>query len=74
MEEKAKGGTERARIESIRGFLVYLAWKNRDMNTELKGLIMTLESWRHLRDKEGWMMRGKNFKISKLDGKWEHLE
>ena len=40
------------RMKSIRGFLIYVASKYRDINPYLKGLHLTLDSWILFRDKE----------------------
>ena len=49
MEDRDKYGMDRSKIEWIRGFLVYVAREYRDMNLYLKGLHLTLDSWRPLR-------------------------
>lgn len=41
-------------LESIRGYLVYVSLTYRSMVPYLKGLHLTLESWRDDRDEDGW--------------------
>ena len=42
------------RLESARGFLVYVANTFKAMVPYLKGIHLTLDSWRNHRDQEGW--------------------
>lgn len=44
----------RDRLESARGFLVYVARTYTAMNPYLKGLHLTIDSWRENRDEDGW--------------------
>ena len=53
MEDKEEGSLDRDNMESIRGFLVYVAKMYRDMNPYLKGLHLTLDSWRPFRGNGG---------------------
>jgi hypothetical protein len=46
----------RKELESIRGFLVYVSLTYTIMVPYLKGIHMTLESWRPNRDEEGWKL------------------
>ena len=50
MEQEVREGMPISRIESIRGFLVYLSSTYRDMNPYVKGVILTLYIWRLYRD------------------------
>ena len=45
------------RMESIIGFLIYIARKCRDVNPYLNRLPLTLNSWILCRDKEGWKIQ-----------------
>ena len=45
MELEDSEGVHWARMESIRGFLIYVAIKYRYMNPYLKGLRLTLDVW-----------------------------
>ena len=65
---------ERAGLDSIRGFLVYVSKTYRDMNPYLKGTNMALESLRPHRDGEGWRFRGEALMIVDLEGKWYGVE
>ena len=53
MDPEDSEGKNWARLESIRGFLIYVTSKYRDMNPYSKGLHLTLDSWILFRDKEG---------------------
>lgn len=44
------------KLESIRGFLVYVSQAYPAMQTYLRGIHMTLDSWRPGRDEEGWKL------------------
>ena len=57
MEDKEEGGLERANMESIRGFLVYVARTYRDMNPYIKGLHLNLDSCRPFRGNKGWIIQ-----------------
>ena len=46
MDLEDSEGMYQYRMESIRGFLVYFSRTYRDMNPYLKGLHLTLDSWR----------------------------
>ena len=74
MEENGKDGMYRARMKLILGFLVQVRIKYRYMKPYINRLNLTLDSWRNLRDKEGWRMRGEQLKISELDVKREQVE
>ena len=47
-----------ARMESIRGFLLYITSKYRYMTNYLKVLSLTRDSWIPYIDEEGWGLRG----------------
>ena len=57
---------DRARLEAIRGLLVYSARTYRDMNPYLKGLHLTLDSWRLHRYRDGWKFWGEAHKMADL--------
>jgi len=44
----------RKRLECIRGYLIYVARTYRWMTPYLKGVHLTIDGWRHDRDREGW--------------------
>ena len=48
----------RAELESIRGFLVYVARTYWDMVAYLKGLHLTIDIWRHNRGHDEWKLVG----------------
>ena len=48
--------------------------KHQYMNDYLNGLHLTLYSWITYRDKYGWQLRGEEFNMARLDGKWELME
>ena len=45
--------------ESIVGFLVYITMTYKSLMPYLKGLYLSLNSWRKNRDNEGWKLLGK---------------
>ena len=63
-----------ARMESTRGFLVYVSRMYKYINPYLKGLNPTLDGWRTYRDEEGWQIWGEELKIAKLNEKWEGMK
>ena len=54
-----KGYTHYKTVESIVGFLVYVAMTYSSLMPYLKGLYLSLNSWRKNRDDEGWKLLGK---------------
>ena len=64
VEATGKEVMNRANMESIRCFLVYMARTYRYMNPYLIFFYLTLDSWRPLRDKEGWCMQGGKPKLA----------
>ena len=58
MEWERRDGMPRARMDSIRGFPVYLSRTYRYMNPYLKGVNITLDSFRPYRYEEGWRLIG----------------
>ena len=48
----------RLMLDYIRGFLVYFSIMYREINIHLKGLHLTLVSWKPYRDEKGWRMMG----------------
>ena len=60
-------------MDSIIGFLGYVSSTYRDMSPYLKGVHLTLDSWRQYRDDEEWILRGEEFKIDDVEGKWEGI-
>ena len=73
MEAREEEGLDRAKTESMNRILIYLARTYQDMNLYLKGLYLTLDSWRLFRDKEGWRIQGEKLNISDTDVKWEKV-
>ena len=74
MELEYSEGIHWASMESIIGFLIYVARKYRDMNNDLKWIHLKLGIWIPYRDKEGWQLQGEELKMAKLDVKWEGTE
>lgn len=60
---------QRARLESMRGFLIYVARTYRNLNPYLKGVHLTVDSWRPYRDKEGWKLAGKELMAAQAEKK-----
>ena len=59
MVEGSSPGLERKVLESIRGFLNYDCLMYEVLTPYLKGLHLTIDSWRPDRDSEGWKIRTK---------------
>ena len=53
MEADRREGMYSSRMDSIKGFIVYMARTYRDTNPYLQCLNTTLDIWRPFRDKEG---------------------
>ena len=69
MLKKNPNSLPRERLESIRGFLVYLCRTYTDFVPYLKGLHLTLDSWRAGRDYGGWKLRGRELIAAVEEGK-----
>ena len=52
--QEGGGGLDRANMESIRVFLVYVDRTYRDINSYLKGFYLTLYIWRPCRYDKRW--------------------
>ena len=74
MEGMGKEGTERADMESTRGFLVYMDRTYWGMNPQLLFLHLNLDSWRPLIDNKGWRIHGEKLKLADMDRKWKNME
>jgi hypothetical protein len=61
----------RKTLESIRGFLIYVFRTYRSANVYLKGLHLTIDSWRDYRDMEGWKLAGRELLAAQAEGKVE---
>ena len=59
----------RERLKQIRGFLVYLSRTYPDMVPYLKGVHLTLDSWRAGRNSAGWKLRGRELLAAMEEGK-----
>ena len=55
-------GLDNKRLQSIRGFLVYVSRTYGSLVPYLKGLHATIDSWRYGRTSTGWKMGAKKFK------------
>ena len=64
----ANSEVERKALERIRGFLIYVSRTYRWMVPYLKGIHLTIDSWREDRDREGY--RKKRPKAVGKDGNW----
>ena len=58
MEREGWYGIYRDRMESIRGFLLYVSSTYRYMTPYMKGVYLTLDSWIPFRYEEGCRLRG----------------
>jgi hypothetical protein len=63
-----EGRMEHKRAESFRGFPVYVSRTYKSMVPYLKGLHLSLDSWRKDRDKDGWRTTNTNESL------WEGVE
>jgi hypothetical protein len=64
----ANSGVDRKALERIRGFLIYVSRTYRWMVPYLKGIHLTIDSWREDRDAEGY--RKKKPKALGKEGNW----
>ena len=74
MEREGRYVMSRARMEYIRGVLVYVSRTYRYMTPYLKAVNLTLESWITYRYEERWRLRGELLNIAEVEGKWERIE
>ena len=51
---KLGGLIDYKKLESRRGFLLYVSWTYTHMTLYMKGFHLTLDGWREDRDAEGW--------------------
>jgi hypothetical protein len=63
----------RAPLESARGFLIYVSRTYTSMIPYLKGLHLTIDSWRSNRDEDGWRQTSGHFEPKLDDGVVEGL-
>ena len=65
---------DRSKMESMRGLLLYTVRTYQYMNPYLKGLHLTLNSWRSFIEREGWRVQVEKINLAEMDGKWENVE
>ena len=53
MHVEGPDNMDRKELESMRGFMIYCCRTYRNMNPYLKGVHLTIDSWRDYRDNEG---------------------
>jgi hypothetical protein len=63
---------EQKQLESYRGFLIYLVRTNPDMNPYLKGIHLTLDSWRPWRREDGWKLTMAEIRLARKDKGQDH--
>jgi hypothetical protein len=61
-------GTDRRRMESDRGFLIYVAQACPSLVPYLKGVHLTIDSWRPDRNSQGWKLRRKETEVLRRNG------
>jgi hypothetical protein len=61
-------------LEKYRGVLVYLGWTYPALVPYLKGIHLTLDSWREWRREDGWKMSSKEIRAYKIEKGWEDIE
>ena len=64
----------RARVESIRGFLVCVSSTYKFMTPYPKGVYLTMDRWIPYRYKERFRLLGEALKMAGFEGKWERIE
>lgn len=67
-------GLENKRLQSIRGFLVYVSRTYGSLVPYLKGLHATIDSWRYGRSATGWKLRSKKRKGNPREDEDDWLE
>ena len=70
MEKEGRDGMPRARMESIRGFLVYVYRTYSYMTPYLKGVHLNLYIWRPYMYEDGWRLRGESLNMAEVEGWW----
>ena len=60
-----------ARLDYIRGLLVYVTYTYREKYIYSKGLHLTIYNWISHQDSEGWKIMGRDLEMVVLDEKWE---
>jgi hypothetical protein len=74
-EDCPKGHIPHKKLESIRGFSVYVARTYTTMVPYLKGIHLTLDSWRDKRAADGWPVDNDGWRISNtIDNKLEDAD
>mmetsp|Transcript_18229 Transcript_18229/g.45121 ORF Transcript_18229/g.45121 Transcript_18229/m.45121 type:complete len:1319 (-) Transcript_18229:2184-6140(-) len=61
--EKNSAKLKRKRLEVIRGFLNYVVRTYPSLKPYLTGLHLTIDGWRHNRDKNGWRIKDSSQKV-----------
>ena len=64
MDLEDSGVIHRPRMDSIKGFLLYVTSTYMDMIPYLKVLSLMLYSWRPYIDKDGWRLRGDSLRCT----------
>lgn len=65
-------GLNHKTLEKGRGFLVYFTRTYTSLTPYLKGIHLTLDSWREGRDAEGWKLGGRQSKKASIDCRSDH--
>jgi hypothetical protein len=72
-KQDSKQMMPRARLESIRGFLIYAFRTYRSASVYLKGLHLTIDSWRPYHDLQGWKLARRDLLAAQAEGKFDIL-
>ena len=73
MEREGRYGITRERMESIRGFLVYVSRTYEETTPYLKGFHLTLDICKAYRDEEVWSLQREALKMAEVEGMWEMI-
>jgi hypothetical protein len=66
--EDSSGGLNHKQLERRRGFLVYVAQANPSLVPYLKGIHLTLDSWKSDRNEDGWKLTRADMEHLRRDG------
>jgi hypothetical protein len=68
------GGIPHKQLERYRGSLIYVSHMYPSFIPYLKGVHLTLDSWRKWQRKDGWKMSQKEIRAAMIEKGWEESE
>jgi hypothetical protein len=74
LQLKEEGGMDFKTLEKNRGVLVYISRTYPALVPYLKGVHLTLDSWREWRKEDGWKMTLKEMRAYQIEKGWEEIE